>query len=162
MIDDKMRAALNKQIGEELFSSYLYLSMANHFEAVNLPGFAQWMRVQAKEEMGHATKIMDFVNLRSGRVVLTALAAPTTEWESPLAAFEATYEHEQHVTGCINELVRLAGEEKDYATRSFLKWFVDEQVEEEAQALKILEQLRMIGASVGSLFQIDHRLSKRE
>jgi len=132
MISKKIEKALNKQINAELYSAYLYLSMVAYFESVNLPGFANWMKVQTQEELMHAMKIYDFVNERGGRVVLKAIEAPPTEWDSPLDAFEATYKHEQKVTGLINNLVNLAIEEKDHATSSFLQWFVNEQVEEES------------------------------
>jgi ferritin len=156
-----MEDALNKQINAELYSSYLYLSMAGYFESVDLSGFAAWMRVQAQEELVHAMKLYDFVNERGGRVTLTAIEAPAVEWESPLAVFEQAYRHEQKVTGLINGLVDLAIEEKDHASRSFLMWFVDEQVEEEASADAVVRKLKLAGESGSGLFMIDRELGQR-
>ena len=161
MISKKIEKALNKQINAELYSAYLYLSMVAYFESVNLPGFANWMKVQTQEELMHAMKIYDFVNERGGRVVLKAIEAPPTEWDSPLDAFEATYKHEQKVTGLINNLVNLAIEEKDHATSSFLQWFVNEQVEEESSVDKVAQKLKMVEKSPGGVFMIDSELGQR-
>jgi ferritin len=162
MLSKKLEKALNEQINAELYSSYLYLAMAAWFESQNLPGFAAWMRVQAKEENTHGLKIFDFVNERRGRVVLKAIEEPAKEWKLPLAAFEAAFEHEQYVTGRINDLVNLAVAEKDHATANFLQWFVKEQVEEEASADRIVQMLRMANNAPGALLMIDHQLGKRE
>jgi ferritin len=161
MIGKKMEVALNEQINAELYSSYLYLSMSAYFESLNLRGFAHWMRVQAQEEEGHALKIYDHIIERGGRVTLGALEAPPTEWDSPLAVFEQVYSHEQKVTGLINELVDLAASENDHATRSFLQWFVDEQVEEEDSANQVLEKVKLVAGAPGGLFMIDRELAQR-
>ncbi len=161
MLNKKIEDALNKQINAELYSSYLYLSMHAYFESENLGGFANWMGVQMQEELSHALKIFNFVNERNGRVLLKAIDQPQTEWKSPLDVFEETLRHEQKVTGMINKMTDLAISEKDHATASFLKWFVDEQVEEEASANKILQQLVMIKGSTGGLFMLDKELGKR-
>jgi ferritin len=161
MISKKMEEALNEQINAEWYSAYLYLSMEAYFESMNLPGFANWMRVQIQEESIHALKIYDFVNERGGRVLLKSIAQPPTEWESPLAVFEAAYKHEQKVTGLINDLVSLAIEEKDHATNSFLQWFVDEQVEEEDSANQVVQKLKLIQNDPGGLFLIDRELGQR-
>jgi ferritin len=156
-----MEKALNEQTNAELYSAYLYLSMVAYFESVNLPGFANWMKVQTQEELMHAMKIYDFVNERGGRVVLKAIEAPPTEWESPLDAFEAAYKHEQKVTGLINNLVNLAIEEKDHATNSFLQWFVNEQVEEESSVDEVVQKLKMVEKAPGGQFMIDRELGQR-
>ena len=161
MIDKKMEAALNEQVNAELYSAYLYLSMNAYFEATNLPGFANWMRMQTQEEVMHAMKIYDYVNERGGRVTLKAIAQPQTQWESPLAVFEATYKHEQKVTGLINDLVNLAIEEKDHATNTFLQWFVNEQVEEEDNASTVLGQLKLIKDNPQALFLMDKDMGQR-
>lgn len=161
MISKKMEDALNKQINAELFSWYLYQSMAACFEASNMRGMAQWMNLQAKEEMGHAMKIYGFIVERGGRIKLTEIAAPKQKWDSPLAAFEEAYGHEQKVTGLINGLVAAARTEKDYASEIFLQWFVSEQVEEEANASAIVEKLRLAGGHTGALFMIDRELGMR-
>jgi len=161
MIAPKMRDALNGQINAELYSSYLYLAMAAYFEDINLSGFANWMRVQAQEENMHAMKIYDYVAERGGRVLLKAIDEPPSEWESALAVFEVTYEHEQKVTGLINDLVDLARELRDHATESFLQWFVDEQVEEEQSADDIVQKLKPMEGFKGGLFMLDGELGQR-
>ncbi|MCK5556801.1 MAG: ferritin, partial [Candidatus Hydrogenedentes bacterium] len=128
MLSEKMRDALDEQLNWELYSAYLYVSMSAYFDSVNLPGFANWMRVQAQEELVHAMKFYDFINERGGRVTLQPVEGPPTEWSSPLDAFENAYRHEQKVTGLINDLVNLAVKERDHATNIFLQWFVTEQV----------------------------------
>jgi len=162
MLSDKMQAALNDQLNAEAYSAYLYWSMSACFEAANLKGFASWMRAQALEEMVHAAKFFDFVNQRRGRVILGQIKAPPTEWASPLEAFEAAFKHECYVTSRIHDLVALAAAEKDHATASFLRWFVDEQVEEEATADEIVQKLRQIADSPGGLFMLDRELAARK
>ncbi|MHC4156065.1 MAG: ferritin, partial [Planctomycetota bacterium] len=152
MIGKKMQNALNEQVNAELYSAYLYLAMEAFFESANLPGFANWMRVQTQEELSHAMKIYDYVGERGGRVTLKQIAGPPTEWDSPLAAFEAVSEHEQKVTGLINELVNLAIQEKDHAANMFLQWFVNEQVEEEKNADEIVQKLKLMADAPGAMY----------
>ena len=161
MLSEKMENALNGQLNAELYSAYLYLSMNAYFKSVNLDGFANWMYYQAQEEVTHGMKFYDFINSRGGRVKLAQIDAPETEWNSPLAVFEATLAHEQKVTGLINDLVELALEEHDHATNIFLQWFVSKQVEEEESVGGVLEQLRLMGEAKGGLFMIDRELAKR-
>ncbi len=161
MLSEKMQDAINEQINAELYSAYLYLAMNAYFESANLPGFANWMRVQTQEELTHAMKLYDYVNERGGRVTLKAIAQPPVEWDSPLAAFEAAYKHEQKVTGLINELVNLAIAQKDHAANTFLQWFVNEQVEEEKSADEIVQKLRLTGEAPAALFMLDQQLGQR-
>ena len=161
MISKNMEKALNEQVNAELYSAYLYLSMEAFFKSLNMNGFANWMRVQTQEEVAHAMKIYDFINERSGKVTLKAIDGPQTKWESPLAVFQAVYKHEQKVTGLINKLVDLAIKEKDHATNAFLQWFVNEQVEEEASADAILQQLKMMKDAPGGIFMLDRELGQR-
>jgi len=161
MLTEKMQTALNGQLNAELYSSYLYLSMNAYFKSVNLDGFANWMYYQAQEELEHSLKFYDFVIQRGGKVVLSQIEAPQTEWDSPMAVFEATLAHEQKVTGLINDLVEIAHEERDHATTIFLQWFVSEQVEEEESVGGVLEQLKLMGDAKGGLFMIDRELAKR-
>jgi ferritin len=151
----------NGQINRELYSSYLYLSMAAYFEANNLHGFAKWMIVQGDEERGHAMRFFEFVNERGGHVTLDKIDKPPASWDSPLAVFEATYKHEQAISTAINSMVDAASGQKDYASQSFLMTFVDEQVEEESQVLDIVNKLKLIGTSTGSLFWLDKEMGKR-
>ena len=161
MITEKMEDALNGQLNAELYSAYLYMSMTAYFKAVNLDGFANWMLCQAQEELSHSMKFYDFIISRGGRVELTQVDAPPAEWGSPLAVFEATLEHEQKVTGLINDLVELALEEHDHASNIFLQWFVSEQVEEEENVGGVLEQMKLMGEAKGGLFMMDRELAKR-
>jgi len=161
MLSSKMQAALNGQINAEYYSSYLYLSMAAYAESVNLKGFANWFRIQAQEEMLHAMKFFDFVHDRRGRVELKPIEGPATQWESPLAVFEATLQHEQHVTALINKLMQQAASENDFATQTFLQWFVNEQVEEESTADGIIQQLKLVENAPSGLYMIDRDLAQR-
>jgi ferritin len=161
MLNNDMEKALNAQVNAEMYSAYLYLSMSAFFQSKSLSGFAGWMRVQAQEEMVHAMKLYDFINERGGRVILEQIEAPPTDWDSPLATFEAVYEHEQKVTGLINELVELALEKHDHATNIFLQWFVSEQVEEEDSANDVVEKIKLVGDAKGGLFMLDRELGQR-
>jgi len=161
MIKKKVEKALNSQVNAELFSAYLYLSMNSYFQSVNLPGAANWMRIQAQEEMLHAMKFYDYIVERGGRATLAAIEAPETKWDSPLAVFEAAYAHELKVTDLINKLVDLAIAESDHATNNMLQWFVAEQVEEEASADAIVQKLRMVKDSPNGLFMVDKELAAR-
>lgn len=162
MMSEKLLDAMNVQINKELYSGYLYLSMAAYADAMNLPGFAHWMKLQALEEQEHAMKFYDFINSRGGRVVLEAIEQPEVEFESVLQLFEKTLEHEQYVTSLIDKLYAMAVEENDYASQVFLNWFVAEQVEEEETAAGILETLRMVGEKGHALFMLDRQLGSRE
>lgn len=161
MISQKMQDAMNDQVNEELFSGYLYYSMSAYFEAISLPGFAHWMRAQALEEQEHAHRFYNFINERGGKVNLKAVAAPKTEWSSPVEMFEEALKHERHISQRINYLVDTALEEKDHASANFLQWFVAEQVEEEASADEVLQRLKLVENSKGGLFMIDRELAQR-
>lgn len=161
MISKKIESALNKQINAELYSAYLYMSMNSYFQSVNLMGFANWMRAQALEEMTHADKFYGFVNDRGGKVTLAPIEGPPEKWSSPLDVFESAYKHEKKVTRMINDLMDLAIKEKDHATSSLLQWFIDEQVEEEANADGIVQQLKLVGDNTGGLFMLDRELGQR-
>jgi ferritin len=161
MLSRKMQDAINEQINKELYSAYMYLSMAAYCEDANLPGSAHWMRAQANEEMEHAMKFFGYVNERGGRVILKAIDQPSVEFQGLLDVFERTLEHEQYVTSLIDNLYTLALEERDYASQSFLQWFIDEQVEEEASATEIVETLKMIGDKGHALVMLDRQLGSR-
>ena len=160
-MDQKMSDALNQQINAELYSSYLYYSMASYCKRLNLEGFARWMEVQVLEELTHVSKFFNFVNERGGKVELKAIAGPSVSWDSPLAVFEAVHEHEVKVTGLIYDLVNLATEMRDHATVNFLQWFINEQVEEETSADNIVQKLRLIGGDGGGLYMMDQELGRR-
>lgn len=161
MLSPKLQEALNKQINEEFFSSYLYLAMAAYMEESNMDGCAHWMRMQAQEEHMHGLKLFDYMTERGGRVELQAIAEPQKEWTSVLAVFEATLAHEQHISSCIATLADLAIKEKDHATNNVMQWFVTEQVEEEANVDKILNQMKLMGDKGPGLFMLDRELGGR-
>lgn len=161
MLNLNVERAINEQINAELYSAYLYLSMAAWFETQDLPGFASWMRVQFQEEQAHAMKFFDYVNERGGRVTLTAIEEPKSEWGSVVEVFEQTLEHERFVTERINNLMDVAKEEKDYASESFLRWYIDEQVEEEATAEGILSQVERVEGNGNGLMMLDRELGSR-
>lgn len=161
MLTKKMESALNEQINAELFSSYLYLAMSAWFVRKNLPGFAHWMYIQTQEEAAHAMLLFNFVNERGGKAELKAIAKPDLDWKDPIKVFEAVLKHEQKVTGLINNLVDIAIKEKDHATNQKLQWFVAEQVEEEANAGEILEQLKIVEGKGQGLLLMDRELKAR-
>ena len=156
-----MQDALNTQIAKEMYSSNLYLSMAGYYYTLNLNGFANWMRVQAQEEMVHALKLYDYLAARGGHAKISNIDEPPSQWASPMAAFEASFEHEKMVTNSINSLADLAIKEGDHATSILLQWFVTEQVEEEANVNDVLERLKMMGDFKGGLFMVDGELKQR-
>ncbi|HPW45123.1 MAG TPA: ferritin [bacterium] len=161
MMNKRVRDAMNVQIQKEIFSSYLYLSMAAYFDSVGLDGMASWMRVQSQEELFHAMKFFDHLKDREGRVELLALEKPATEWASPLEAFKAAYEHEKMISASINNIMTIAHEEKDYAAFPMLSWFVEEQIEEEASVSKIVGELERLGSSGHGMMMIDRELGVR-
>lgn len=161
MISDKMCKALNDQVNAELYSSYLYLSMSGWCSEKSLNGFANWMRVQAQEEMAHAMKIYDYVLERGGSVKFEAIAAPPAAWGSPMEIVEEVAKHEAKVTGLVNDLVDVALDERDHAANIFLQWFVAEQVEEEASVGEVVERMKMIGDDSAGMFAMDLELGKR-
>lgn len=161
MLAKPMEKALNQRVNVELESAYLYLAMAAYFEEANLSGFGHWMKTQAKEELMHGMKIYDYILERGGSVTLGKVEAPTKTWKSPLAAMQATYEHEKMVTKGINDVVTLARGANDYATEIFFQWFVTEQVEEEDTALKIVDRLKLLQEAPGGLYMMDRELGSR-
>jgi len=161
MISKKMEKAINEQINAELYSGYLYLSMAAYFDSINLPGFSVWMKVQAKEEYKHAMKFYEHIADRLGTVTMKGIEQPKTAWKSPLDAFEEVFAHEQKVTSLINKLVDIAAGEKDNAASVMLNWFVNEQIEEEKSADEIVQILRRIKDSAQGLIMLDRELAKR-
>jgi len=161
MIGKRIEKAFGEQLNAELYSAYLYLSMAAYFDSENLPGFAGWMKVQAQEEVAHAMKFYGHINERGGRVTLKAIAGPKTNWKSPLEAFQDAHKHEQKVTGLIDKLMTLAEAEKDRAASIFLQWFVAEQVEEEASVDYVVKTLERVKGAPMALLMLDRESAKR-
>ena len=161
MLDAKIEAALNDHLQHELASAYLYLSMTAHLEAANLPGSARWMRQQAKEELGHAMKVFDYISDRDGRVTLQAIAQPVTQFGSYADVWKAALANEQKVTAVIGRLYEQAQKAGDHATSAMLQWFVTEQVEEEKTVRTLLEQVQQVKESSSGMFFIDRHLGKQ-
>lgn len=161
MLNPRIETALNAHINVEMWSAYLYLSMSAYCHNEGYTGMAHWFQVQFKEEQEHAQILFNYVVSRGGRVKLAPIAEVETEWPSVLAVFEHTLQHEKKVTMLINDLYAVSLEEKDYATQSMLKWFIDEQVEEEAGVHDILNHLRMVKDNGYGLYMIDKDLGAR-
>ena len=161
MISKTMQDAINAQINKEMFSSYLYLSMAAYFENTGLSGAAKWMYVQSGEETEHAMKFFAHLIDRGGKVELAAIAAPETAWAGPMAAFKAVSEHEQMITKSIYDLYEVALAVKDYPAQVLLQWYINEQVEEEKNATQVIESMSRIEAHETAILQLDHQLAKR-
>ena len=161
MINKTMATALNKHLMEELYSAYLYLSMSSYAGSIGLKGAANWFMVQYQEEMVHFMKFYTYINNQGEHVELGSLAAPPSEFPSLLGMFEQTLKHEQHITGCINELVDLALREKDHATNIFLQWFVTEQIEEEENDRDLIAKLKLVGDNGQGLLMVDNEMGAR-
>jgi ferritin len=161
VLQPEIEKALNDQITAEFASSYAYLGMAAFLEAESLPGMAQWMRTQSQEEWAHGMKIYQFVLDRDGRVALGQLDTAATEFDSPLAVFEAAAAHERKITGLINDLYAKATEVRDFASLPLLDWFVAEQVEEEATVNQIVDDLRRAGGEGHTILMLDREMAAR-
>ncbi|MDR1678845.1 MAG: ferritin [Prevotellaceae bacterium] len=161
MLHKEMEDALNKQVNAELWSAYLYRSMACDMDNKNFPGIANWFKVQASEEVTHAEKIMDFISSVDGKVRLEPIAEVRQEWKSPTDAFENTLVHEKEVTSLIEKLMDKAFELKDYPTINMLQWFIDEQVEEEETPRNLLAALKLIEGDKAAMYLFDKKLGKR-
>lgn len=161
MINKKVAKVLIDQVNKELYSAYLYLSMSAYFSNIGLLGFANWMRVQTQEEQAHAMFIYDFLINRGEKVTLASIDAAPNNWGSPLSVIEAALKHEIYVTGLINNIITVAEEAKDRATISYMNWFIDEQVEEEANAQDIISKLKLIGDDKSALYLLDKDLAAR-
>ena len=161
MLKKKIEEALNAQINAEMWSAYLYLSMAAYRHAQGQPGMGKWFEVQFKEEQDHAKILFNYVISRNGKVDLRPIEAVPTEWKSVVEVFENSLRHEQSITESINKLFALTSAENDYATQSMLKWFIDEQVEEEENVKTIIDNLKMIKDNGYGIYMLDKELGAR-
>ena len=161
MLSKKLQSELNKQMNNEFFAEYEYLSMAAYFHAMNLDGIANYFHVQAQEEHFHAMKIFHFILDKGGNVELQQIAKPDVKFASPIAVFDKALKHEMKVTKAINDLMDEAIKENDHAVNSFLKWYIDEQVEEEASANKALGKMQIIGGKGEGLLMLDQEFAGR-
>src|ERR1035438_8382282 len=160
-LSNKLEKVLNDQINLEFCSAYAYLGMAAYFDRTPFLGFAKWMKVQSGEELGHANRFFKYIVERGGKVTLQAIPEPKSDYKSPLDAFKVSLGHEQKVSAAICAIYELAAAEKDYPTLSFLKWFLDEQVEEERNVGDMLAKLELIGENHNGLYQIDKQAGRR-
>ena len=160
-LSSKLEKVLNDQINLELCSAYAYLGMAAYFDCTPFSGFAKWMQLQSSEELGHANRFFKYIVERGGKVTLQAIPAPKCDYKSPLDAFKASLGHEQKVSASICAIYELAAADKDYPTLSFLKWFLDEQVEEERNVGDMLAKLELVGDNTSALYQIDRQAAAR-
>jgi len=161
MINKKIEEALNEQMNREMYSAYLYMSMSSYCTNNGLKGFANWFMVQYHEEMLHAMKFYEYINLQGGRALLKAIPQPPSEFESAMDMFNKTLAHEQFITKSINDWMELAIAEKDHATQIFLQWYVTEQVEEEGNDNEIIAQLKIIKDDPQGLMMLDRELAGR-
>lgn len=161
MIKPAINSAINTQINKELYSAYLYLAMSATAADNGLSGTAAWLETQAQEEMTHVMKFKTFIQQKGGRLVYEAIDAPEFEFTTLAELFAKVLEHEQYVTGLINNLMDIAIDERDHATQIFLHWFVSEQVEEEAGVQEIIDQIKLAGSQAGNLMLIDQKLGAR-
>ncbi len=157
MIKKDLQEAINNQIRNEYYSSYLYLSMASYCESINYAGFASWLREQSKEELEHAMRLFDYMIDRDGRVVLESIDKPPSEFGSLLEMFQQVHDHEKEVTSMINQLYEIANNENDHATVVELQWFIQEQVEEEKTTQDIVEDLKKAGDDSAALLILDNK-----
>ena len=162
MISKKLAKAINDQINAEMWSAYLYLSMSQDIYAKGYKGIAHWFKVQFLEEQAHAAIMINYMHSQDAKVILAPIAKVQTEWKTVLAAFEDTLEHEKKVTAMINNLCDIADEDKDRAAANFLAWFIDEQVEEEENALDLITQCKMIGDNLNGMIMLDKELAVRQ
>jgi ferritin len=160
-INRKVEQVLNKQVNLEFWSGYLYLSMSAWCDNIGLKGFANWMHIQHQEEMAHALKIFNFILTRAGKVELEPIAAVPVSWDGFLPMFEDVYDHECKITASINSCYEVAVAEKDHSTASMLQWFIDEQTEEEDNALNVIEQIKLVGNEGEGMYHIDKQLATR-
>ena len=160
-LSTKLETALNDQLHLELVSSYAYLGMAAHFQQTAFTGFARWMELQSQEELRHANKFFSYIGERGGKVKLQAIPEPKCNYKSALEAFQASLAHEQKVSAAICGIYDVALVGKDFATLSFLKWFLDEQVEEEKNVGEMVAKLELVGDNRNGLFHLDKLAAKR-
>jgi ferritin len=160
-LSNKLEKVLNDQINLEFCSAYAYLGMAAYFDHTAFTGFAKWMQVQSGEELGHANRFFKYIVERGGKVALQAIPEPKCAYKSPLDVFQASLGHEQKVSAAICAIYELAAAEKDYPTLSFLKWFLDEQVEEERNVGDMLAKLELVGDNASGLYQLDRQAAQR-
>lgn len=162
MISKKMQSKINEQINAELWSAYLYLSMAMDAEAKALRGIANWFYIQWLEEQDHARIFQNYMTAQGARVMLKPIPEVQIEWRNALDMFRDTLKHEEEVTAMIKDLVQLALDENDFATLSRLQWFIDEQVEEEDTASQMVIDFDRAGNDFRAIHEMDEEMAERQ
>ena len=162
MLNEKVSELLNTQINKEFYSAYLYLSFSNYFSDEGLDGFANWYNVQAQEERDHAMLFVQYMQNNDAKITFEAIDKPDSEFSSHIEVLEAGLKHERYVTGLINNIYGAAYDIKDFRTMQFLDWFIDEQAEEEENALALIEKFELLGKEGQGLYLLDKELGKRE
>ena len=162
MISDKINEIINEQINKEFYSGYLYLSMASHLHELGLFGFSNWLKAQAKEEVEHGLRLLDYLLERNSYVTLKQIRTPEFEFKGVKSVFETLYEHEKCITNSVMNIAKLAEEECDRTTLSFIDWFIKEQIEEEQQVKDIIKRLELFGEDTAVLYLMDKELGARE
>ena len=160
-MDQKVSALLNEQINKELYSAYLYLDMANFYDAKGLDGFANWYEIQAKEEQDHAMLMYRYLHNNGENVTLEAVAKPDKVFKTLMDPLTAAHAHEQYVTSLINAIYAAAQEVHDYRTVQFLDWFVKEQGEEEKNSSDMITKMELFGSDAKALYMLNSELAGR-
>lgn len=161
MISTKISQLVNAQITKEQYAAQYYLSMSAWFSAKDLDGIANYFRVQSKEELMHADKMFDYMNDVGADIIMGEIPKPPHEFVDEIDIFEKALEHEKIVTKSIFNILKNANDEGDFATVSFLQWFVTEQVEEEANASQLVTKIKMVCDNPSALYLFDQELSQR-
>ncbi|MBF0105190.1 MAG: ferritin [Deltaproteobacteria bacterium] len=162
MINERIAKLINDQMNFEVESAYLYFAMAADLDCRDLDGFSNWMKIQGQEELQHVTRFYTYLVEREGRPFFTGMPAPQKEWESPLSIFQAALVHERKVTDRINKIITAAHEEGDHATVNYVNWFINEQIEEEANVKTVIAQLKLIQDSGQGMFMLNKELAARQ
>ena len=162
MVSEKINEIINEQINKEFYSGYLYLSMSAHLRELGLFGFASWTKHQAKEEVEHGLRLLDYLLERDSFVTLKQISTPEYEYNGVISIFQKIYEHEKCITSSVMRIAKLAEEECDRKTLTFIDWFITEQVQEEEAVKNIIKRLERFGEENSSLLLIDQELAKRE
>ena len=160
-MDKKVRDLINDQITKEFYSAYLYLDISNYFSEKGLDVFAHWYEVQAREEQEHAMKFYGYLHDNNEKVKLGAIDAPATAFKTIKSALDTAFKHEQYVTDLINKIYEAADKAKDYRTKNFLGWFIEEQCEEEKNAQELVDKYALFGDDKQALYLLDKELEKR-
>lgn len=161
MISNRIAELINSQISKEQYAAQYYLSMSAWFSARDLDGIANYFRVQSKEELMHADKMFDYLNDVGVEIIMGEIPKPPHQFQDATDIFEKALEHEKSVTKSIFEIVKQANEESDFATVSFLQWFINEQVEEEASASQLVSKIKMVSENPSALYLFDQELAQR-